>query len=606
MPQNSKINTGYLNNLVNGYKNRLANSTQVSDIITFTESKWGLNFELFPMQRFILKVFYGLPLDEMNKSIPLRDELNEKELGMLTEADMMDFLIRTKRTNITEYKAGNTFRELCLCCGRRASKSSIISIVCTYEAYRMVMLGNPQAYFGFPSGWEIGITTVASVDDQAETLFKMIKNNFLECSFLNSRIQGDTQTHFSVRTDADMKLERDATLQIYCGGAGSSALRSKNNLVVVMDEAAHYANFGKSSAEKAWKDLTPSVASFVPKGSTKGEGKIITLSSPLGKSGFFWEKVCESYDNPEDILMFKMYSSMINIRMDSAALKSEYRKNRETFLCEYCGEFSDTVTGWCTSEELEKCVNSSRMDNADKGEVGQKYYMGLDYGGKNDGTSVCIVHKEGETIVLDYADVYYAKMSDVWESSAGYYSDVNRLFSDEEIIPMNKFADEIKKLCEKFNVVGGWFDQFNGYGLLELLKERGLTQFEMKGVTQSLNMQVYDMTKSLLGTGFLRLFSHPVLIPELASLEKTVKGNTVMVEAPQKTGYHDDISDAFARAVYAAYTSKQKNTRTVTLGMTCGKGSMDSASYNTFKMRRFMQHSGVDVSAVREYRKIHL
>jgi len=587
---NKKINTGFLSNLVNDYRSKISEDTGIADIVTFSEANWGLSFNMFPMQKFILKTYYGLPLDNTEKSIPLPDELNQKTLGWFTEVEMMDYLIENKRTNIKEYVPGQTRRELLLVCGRRASKSNIVSLVCDYEAYRMIKLGNPQAYFGFPSGSEIDITTVASVDDQAATLFNMIKNRAIDCSFLKDRIQGSTQTYFSLLTDDDIKSGRDASIRVYCGGAGSSALRSKNNLVVVMDEAAHFSKVGKSSLYEVWQSLTPSVATFVPVGKTLGEGKIITLSSPFSKSGLFWDKYRESFDYPEDILMFQMYTAMINIRVDSAFLRSEQRKNKDLFRCEYGGEFSDTVEGWVDPEVLETVVDKNRNYNFMKGDPRTAYYMGIDFGGKNDGTSVAIVHREGESIVLDYVDVYYSASSDVWESVVPYYKDVNRTFSAEEIIPLNLFADEIKRLCEKFNVVEGWFDQFNGYGLLELLKERKLNQFVMKNVSSTLNIQVYQTAKSLINTGLLKLFNHPVLIPELASLEERKDGASMIVEAPQRNGFHDDISDALARAVWAAYNSKKDQTKKVAIGIVGTRSGTGTASYKAFQLDRFKKH----------------
>jgi len=586
---NDKINTGYLSNLVSEYRSKISEDTKIVDIITFAEASWGLNFNLFPMQKLILKVFYGLPLENEEKNVPLPDELNTKILGWFTEVEMMDYLISNKRVNIPQYVPGQTRRELMLCCGRRASKSNIISLVCGYEAYRMVKMGNPQTYFGFPSGSEIDITSVASVDDQAATLFNMIKNRTLDCSFLKGRIDSSTQTYFSIFTDDDLKMGRDASIRIYCAGAGSASLRSKNNLVVVMDEAAHFSPFGKSSLQEVWTALTPSVASFVPKGKTLGEGKIILLSSPFSKSGMFWDKYKESFDYPDDMLMFQMYSSMINLKMDPAMLKGEQRRNKDTFRCEYCGEFSDTVNSWIDPDVLMEVVDKKREMNLVHGDPGISYYMGIDFGGKNDGTSVAIVHREGETIVLDYADVYYSSCSDVWESVAPYYQEVNRTFADQEVMPIAKFADEIKRLCEHFNIVEGWFDQFNGYGLLELLKERKLNQFVTKNVSSQINVQVFQTTKSLINSGLLKLFNHPVLIPELSSLEERKEGNSIVVEAPQRNGFHDDISDGFSRAVWAAYNSKKSSVKKVTLSVPGASGG-GSGSYRAFHFNKFKMH----------------
>ena len=583
---NDKVNTGFLTNLVSDYRSKISEDSAAVDIVTFAEASWGLNFNLFPMQKFILKTFYGLPLDSSEKTIPLPDELNSKILGWFTEIEMMNYLIETKRVNIKEYVPGQTWRDLLLCCGRRASKSNIISLICDYEAYRMIKMGNPQAYFGFPSGSEIDITTVAAVDEQAGTLFNMIKNRAIDCSFLKDRIGSSTQSYFSIFTDDDLKAGRDASVRVYCGGAGSAALRSKNNLVVVMDEAAHFPRFGKGCLQDVWQSLTPSVASFVPKGKTVGEGKIITLSSPLGKSGMFWDKYKESYDFPEDILMFQMYSSMINIKMDSQMLKGEKRRNKDLFRCEYGGEFSDTVENWIDPEFLQAAVIDDPVYNKMKGDPGISYFMGIDFGGKNDGTSLCIAHKEDETIIVDFADVYYSCSSDVWESVAPHYEEVNRTFAADEVMPLSRFADEIKSLCDRFNIVEGWFDQFNGYGLLELLKERKLTQFQTRNVNASLNIQVYQTAKSLINSGLLKLPNHPVLVPELLTLEERKNGATLVVEAPQRNGFHDDISDAFARAVWAAYNSKRSSNRKITLSLS----NNSAGSYRSFYFNRLKQH----------------
>ena len=79
------------------------------------------------MQRFILRSFYGIELDDTEKSIVIPDEINTREIGRFTEREFMQFLIDTGRTNIKEYVSGKPRGELVLCCGRRASKSSIAS-----------------------------------------------------------------------------------------------------------------------------------------------------------------------------------------------------------------------------------------------------------------------------------------------------------------------------------------------------------------------------------------------------------------------------------------------------------------------------------------------
>ena len=46
-------------------------ATETVDIITFIEAPWGLGMKLFPVQKVILKVHYGLALDDNAFNFPL-------------------------------------------------------------------------------------------------------------------------------------------------------------------------------------------------------------------------------------------------------------------------------------------------------------------------------------------------------------------------------------------------------------------------------------------------------------------------------------------------------------------------------------------------------
>ena len=587
--QNQRINTNYFQNLANEYKVSL-NNDEVVDVITFATANWGLNFKLFPVQRFILKCIYGMELDDQDKDIPIPDLLNSKQIGIYTESDFMKFLIDERRTNLTHYEPGNVRRQLLLSLGRRSSKSLMASIISNYEVYKLVKKGNPQQYFGFPSGQQIAITTVATTDEQATTLFDMIKARGMTCAYLKDRIVNKTQTYFNLRTDADIKNESAPSIKLLCGGSASASLRGKNNLVVIFDEAAFFMQGVKNSGEDIYNALTPSIASFTKDG--KGVGKIILLSSPFSKSGLFYNKYVESFSDEESMLMFKMYTAMVNPTVDSAFLRSEFRKNKDSFMCEFGAEFSDTITSWIDEDVLKKAiVNPNIIMNKPEGQRGKNYYMGIDYGGKTDGTSYAIVHKEGDQIILDSADVFYGASSDVWDISNSLYLNTPRDFAGFQVLPINGIADKIKQLCDRFYIIDGWFDQFNGYGLLEALKQRKLNQFRMQSMSASLNTQMFQLSKMLINSGFIKLFNHPVLIPELLTLEEAKNGGQLSVQAPRRIGFHDDISDAFCRAVWSCYndTSKQK-VHGASFGI--GNGNFGSKSYQSYQLKKMKMHGG--------------
>ena len=473
--------------------------------------------------------------------------------------------------------------------------SILASIISNFETYRLIKMGNPQAYFGFPSGQQIAVTTVATTQEQASTLFNMMKARCNNCSYLKDRVVNSTQTYFNLKTDEDSIRQADPSILMLCGGAGAQSLRGKNNLIVMFDEAAFFAQSGRLSGDEIYNALTPSIASFTKAGEKSGgQGRVIMLSSPYAKSGLFYRKYIQSFDSPDSMLMFKMYSAMVNPTIDSSILRDAKRKDPTMFACEYGAEFSDNITAWTDTETLEKVLNRKQQINTKKGRPDVQYFMGIDYGGRTDGSSIAIVHKENEKIILDYADVYYSGASDVWQSYNQNYKNANKLFAGHEIIPVEGFAEEIKRLCEIFPIKHGWFDQFNGYALLEMLKAKGLMQFEIKGVSAGLNTQVFQICKTLINSQLISIFNHPILVPELLQLEETKNGNQLSVEAPQRSGYHDDISDAFVRAVYGCYQNAQKhNGNAKAIGLSYNNRAYGGRTYDSYHRQKIKMH-GVD------------
>ncbi len=595
--RNKKVNTQYFQDLTETYKKSIQTKDTV-DIITFVEAKWGLNTEMFPVQRFILKVFYGLELDGENKVITLPDETNVRTIGEYTEKEFMQYLIDTGRTNLLSYEPGKPRQNLILNCGRRGSKSTITNFISNYETYRLVKMGNPQKYFGMPDGSEISVTVTAPTIETATTLFTSMKNYCMSCNYLKDRIVGKSATTFTINTDNDIERGIDPTIKLVCGGAGSADIRGRSNIVVIMDEAAFFNASGANSGDALYAALTPSIVSFTPKDDRKrvigpGEGKTILISSPFGKSGVFYNMYLDSFKDTENTVMFNMYTTMLNPTVDSGYLKNEKRRNPELFNCEFCAKFSDSVSSWVDEETLNKVVDEKLPVNPRQGRYGVEYYMGIDYAGKNDGAAISIVHPEGDKIVLDYADVFYGASSDVWlDGHQKHYEYANRKFSEFDLIPMEEFADEVKRLCELFPIKYGWFDQFNGYGLMEMLRKRGLTQFDMKSIHAGLNQQMYQMVKEFINSELLVLPNHPILIPELSNMEETKIGPRVVVEAPNRAGFHDDITDSFVAACYGCYD--QMTNKTVRNAKSIGNHSNNAIAtgyqYNAYHRNRMRQH----------------
>jgi phage terminase large subunit-like protein len=444
----------------------------------------------------------------------------------------------------------------------------------------------------------IYILNVAPTDDQAGIVFDMTQGMAMQCPYMKDRSLHSTMTYFDLQADSDMKLygKPRASLVSMAGGCSSNSLRGRNAIVVIMDEMAHFIdNAGRFSGSEVYKALTPSIASF------GRDGKVITISSPYAKYGAFYDRFNQSFHETDITLMFKMYSAMVNPTIPPEILVAARRRDRVGFMCEYGGEFSDAVTAWIDEEsEFRKCIV---FDPAPvRGVLDIEYYMGIDLGFKNDGTAIAIVHKDRKTnqIVLDYANVWFSGSSDVWEFSDSIYRSCNR-YASKDLIGMSDIVSEVKELIRWFPVKKGIFDQHNGYGLAELFHKDGMKQFEMEQFTDQLNSDVYQLVKMLYSESLIRLFNHPVLVPEILTLEAEKRAkNKAIVRAPNRRGAHDDISDAFARAIWLAYSNQKDRVCNIATGaggsvgtvghiINAGMG-MRRESLATFQMKRFKAH----------------
>jgi len=574
----------------------ISGDTEVVDIITFVEASWGLGITLTPVQKFMLNCLYGLPLGRGDPTIDVPDIVNERILYRFNEYDFLQWLYAEKRCNVRETE-GHVFQNLILAWGRRSGKSTISGCISNYEMYKLLKRSDPAKYYALNPGASIVILNVAPTDEQAGIVFEMTKSMALRCPFVRDRSLHQTMTYFDLQTDEDLKVgtgKKQASLSSISGGCSSNGLRGHSAVVIIMDEMAFFIdNNGRFSGDQVYGALEPSRLTF------KRDGKMICISSPYAKFGKFYELYEKSFVSDSEVednitLTFRMYSSMVNPdRCPMEILKAARRADRTKFMCEYGGEFSDTITSWIEDEaEFKCCVTSKKAPN--KGIHDVPYYYGIDLGFKNDGTAVAIVHKDQEEnkIVLDYANVWYSGASDVWEIEDSIYKNCNQ-FAGGDLIRMNDIVGEIKELVRWFPAKAGIFDQHNGYALAELFLSEHLAQFEMENFSDSLNSEVYQLVKRLYAEQLLELYEHPVLTKELLSLEAEKKSkDKVAVRAPRRTGAHDDISDAFCRAVWKCYNGFKARPSCVSTG-SGGRVNPSGAKVETqasFIVNRLRQH----------------
>ena len=560
------------------------------DIIQFIESPWGIKMPLYPVQRVILKMFYGIELDSVTK-FDVYSSWRLDKVYQFTETEYVQYLYDQGRSNVKEVVPGQPRTELVLSIGRRGGKTLLSSCIASYEAYRLILKGDPKGYYGISPSTTIGIVSIATDKEQAGLLYSEVSDHFRTCDFFGPYMANNTMSYARFQTPSDIEKygryadnhDAPASVKITFKSCIAKGLRGPGNIVVIMDEAAHFTDGGQSSAEAVYTAVTPSTSTFSqkdpndrrkPVGSV--EGKIISISSPLGKQGHFYKLFQTGMKGGKagaSMLCVQAPTWEVNPTLPASEYEKHYHKDPVIFFTEYGGEFTDRTRGWLERpQDLIACIDPGRRPAA-AGIPRRPHYVGIDLGLVNDATAVAIGHLDvigGERkIVVDLVDQIKA--------GEGKYRDADRLEFDD-------VADWIYALSKRFHFAEGMFDQWTGIPFEQALEKRGLRQLKSVVMTKQLNSEIYRNFKDVMWDKWLSLYDWPKptdptegehcpYIAELFELQAEYQSKYVtIVHAPEIDGKHDDRSDALVRMVWVAANAMGKQKHIVGAG---GRGAVD-------------------------------
>ena len=350
-----------------------------------------------------------------------------------------------------------------------------------------------------------------------------------------------------------------ATIKVSFKSCVAKGLRGAGNIVIILDELAHFNDAGQSDAITIYRAVKPSLAAFSAKSPQDKrvaigpvEGRILSISSPLGRQGFFYRKYRQGFSGgmeSQNMLCIQAPTWEVNPTVEATFLAEEYATDPDSFFTEYGADFTDRTKGWLKPEDLFNCVDP-RLKPSSKGRARSPHFAGFDFSnGLKDGDycAIAIGHiEEGGVIVLDYIERIRA--------GEGKYKGYERLTLDQ-------IVEWVHGLSRKFYIESALFDQWAGHLFEAALHKRGLTQFRSEFFTKQITSQHFYNFKQVMYEGSLRLFDWPKegskehceYIAELLELQADVQSKYItIVQAPQAPGKHDDYSDALARMIWEA------------------------------------------------------
>jgi len=566
-PVDNKQEISSFEGLFNEHLDSIVEEDKEVDILTFVESPYYLNIKtLQPSQRFILKIFYNLPLDNEKRDILLRSFPHDSKGKLVTEQEYATFLINQERTNLQSVTVIERASELLLACGRRGGKTFIASIISAYEAYKLIIKEDPQGQYNMAADEKIKIVNVASTGDQASELATQIQNRIFNCEWFLPYIASFNADTINLKTKLDIKkmkteeeqygqpLKKRATIKIeamLCSARGS---RGGSVIVVIFDELAHFIdNAGNRGGKAVYDGLTPSGATFGK------DSKIICISSPYTKSGIFYD-LCLDAQTDQSIRFLQMPTWEMNTLIDFEWLQGRYKKDNESFWTEYGAQFSTTITGFFKfPERIYDCVDILRYDDTidDEGQPKKVpvyrpetitpanrylHYLALDPAESANGYALALVHCEtrenGIVVVVDKW-----KKWDVDDPE----------FSAFDFIDIEMIDNYVMELTRQFRIAKIVYDQFSSGASIQKFRKAGMDAVKTH-FSRQYNMKIYRNLRSIIYDKKLSIIYKEDGLKELAYLqEKKVGKKQFIVQAPNSGDVtSDDLADVLANASYVA------------------------------------------------------
>lgn len=566
------------------------------DIIEFIESPFGLGFSkelsgaaLFPVQRFILKMFYNLKLDDEDpyirvpKSWRHLDRMDPNNEGQIlpgiyhefTEVKYLEYLYEQGRCNIKVQDHDR--REMILPIGRRSGKSTISAMIAAYETYKLLRKYNPQKYYGTPESAPIQICSLATSREQAAILYKEVRRHFSNCQFFQQYMYAETQTQATFHTPRDLEIGANPSLRLTFYSAVAKGVRGAANIAAIMDEVAFFAHTGQASAYEVYQALSPSLAQFSPKDPKDSSvpvgdshGRMIMISSPYARQGLFYDQYAMALSGTigaKSLLMIQAPTWEVNPTIPLDYYEKEYAKNPVTFHTEFGAEFTDKVKSWIErDEDLIACVDP-HLKPATKGAARERHYLGLDLAPRGDRTVIALSKVVDDKVRLVYHEQWQAKTS--WYDLNPHLKEplvpYAKGLETVETLDYEEVSNWIDQLSKRFYIAEGVFDRFEGIGFEQILHKRGLHQLRVKHFTASESSEIYQAFKILMFNEMIELYDYVLedddpefrrqgyspYIQELLELQGTARGkHLISVEGPQVAGKYDDFSDALVRAIW--------------------------------------------------------
>jgi len=372
------------------------------------------------------------------------------------------------------------------CLGRRSGKTLLASVSAVYMCFVL----DEQFRKRVRKGEKWYITTVANDLSQAKIALDNIRQLIVNSPF---------EQEITRETAQELEISNGCVFQAIPASARAS--RGKAVACAIFDEVAFSLDTDANRGARALFDaLQPSIAQF-------GKyGKILELSSPWITDGVFYEHYMQGLSGEyPGMKSIRVPTWEINIHLPLGCdfLENARKKDPEAFAVEFGAEFRRNNSCLVAPEIVDIAVNKRHKESIIQRDLRGTYVLALDPargGAGRDAYVACIVHYEGERLVVDKFHEFEANFE------IGGKKEVN-------IAEVEYWIAEQHRLYDFESII---LDQYNSASTIQSLSK----SFPISELTWSVStkMKAFGKMKELFNSGLIELPNHKEAIKQIKNL----------------------------------------------------------------------------------------
>jgi hypothetical protein len=389
-------------------------------------------------------------------------------------------------------------RELWCCCGRRAGKDSIASLMAAHTA----SFFDPCAKLR--RGERASVLCLAVDREQAGIVLGYIKSYFAEIPYLKQMVVNETTSGLELSNSVDIVVATN----------DYRSVRGRAVALAIFDEVAYWRDDRSTAPD------TETYNAIVP-GTVTVSGMIIGISTPHKKSGLLYTKWREHYGQSGDVLVIRAPSLIMNPTLDRKLIDAEIERDPAVGRAEWLAEWREDLSSYLDRALIEAAVDVGvaarpRIPNV-------TYHAFCDpSGGSSDSMALAIAHREDDNVILDCLV--------------------------ERPAPFNAAAvtAEMAKTLREYGLTECRGDRYGAQWVVQSFAASGITYYHSNRDRSA----IYVDAVPLFTSGRARLLDNKRLVGQLAALERRTSATREKIDHPR--GARDDVANAAAGALVTA------------------------------------------------------